>query len=130
MLFFSPTVAMNEWNNLSTWLPASLGSSTIHSSHSLQNDFQNVNHITPFLKPFQWLLISNSHRSHHLSVPFTMMQPKLVPSQVVCICMYVSLPWMLLHKIFTWLVFSWHSSLSSNAKSSVWISSLYSLVVV
>ena len=81
---------MNEWNNLFTWLPASLGFSTIHSSHSFQNGLQNVNHITPFLKTL-WLLISNSPRSYPLSVPFTMMQPKHVPSQVVCICMFLCL---------------------------------------
>lgn len=76
---------MNNWNNLFTWLSASLSFSTMHSLCNLQNDLQNVNRIILFPSlnssdfPFQ-ILIS------YQSVSFTMVLPKLVPSEVICIC--------------------------------------------
>lgn len=93
-LFFSSyTVTMN-WNNLFTWLSASFSFSTMPSSHNLQSDLQNVNHINPVKSsngfPYQFL-------TSYQSVSLTVVQPKLVLSGYLYL--HASLPCMLFHKI-------------------------------
>lgn len=75
-------------------MAVSLSFSAMHSSQSLQSDLQNVNCIIllPFLKsskgfPFQILTGLISYQSDSL----TKVLPKLVPSQVMCICMFLCL---------------------------------------